>query len=203
MSKAKQAAPEFKLLNPEMVQAVKDTADGVIQQAESASEVGAMLHDAGYTAAMLDKKSGQTNDALVTEVTTAIMYAPRFSARDRELIANADAGKTIKSNADKAAIHLAKGYIRKTLAAIRRGIETAKLREERGPAERKGLHQVLADILDSGMAKIRRDDGKNGADVIALMAAWKDCAARTNAVFKGKTGGYTVEDKAALLAGRR
>jgi len=186
MAKKAEAKPEFTILNADMVAAVQATADGVIQQAESASEVGAMLHDAGYTAAMLDKKSGQTNDALVAEVTTAIMYAPRFSARDRELIANADAGKTIKSNADKAAIHLAKGYIRKTLAAIRRSIETAKLREERGPAERKGLHQVLADILDCGMAKIRRDDGKNGADVIALMAAWKDCAARTNAVFKTK-----------------
>jgi hypothetical protein len=39
-----------------------------------------MLHDAGYTSAMLDKSSDKVNAALVQEVTTAIMYAPRFSA---------------------------------------------------------------------------------------------------------------------------
>lgn len=125
MGKSKQVAPEFKLLNAEMVAAVQSTTDGIIQEQQSASEIGAMLYDAGYTAAMLDKKSGQTNDALVAEVTTAIMYAPRFSAHDRELIRKADSGQTIKSNADQAAIHLARGYIRKTFAAIRKGIARA------------------------------------------------------------------------------
>jgi hypothetical protein len=32
---------------------------------------------------------------------------------------------------------------------------------------------------------IRKDDGKNGAPIDALMAAWKDCSARTNTAFKG------------------
>ncbi len=99
MAKAKNVAPEFKLLNAEMVSAVQSTADGVIQQAESSSEIGAMLHDAGYTSDMLDKKSARTNEALIAEITTAIMYAPRFSAHDRELILNAEAGKTLKTNA--------------------------------------------------------------------------------------------------------
>ena len=182
---SKKAVNEFKLLNPEMVDAVQSTADGIIQSSKSASEIGAMLHDAGYTSAMLDKSSDKVNAALVQEVTTAIMYAPRFSAHDRELILNAEAGKTMKTNAEKTAVTLGKGYIRKVFAAIRRGIEKAVLAELNGPAERLGLHAKLAKILDSGISMIRKDDGKNGAPIDALMAAWKDCSARTNTAFKG------------------
>jgi hypothetical protein len=40
-----------------MVSAVQCTTNGIIEAAESSSEIGAMLHDAGYTSAMLDKKS--------------------------------------------------------------------------------------------------------------------------------------------------
>jgi hypothetical protein len=185
MANAKKVAPEFNLLNSEMVSAVQSTADGIIQSSESASEIGAMLHDAGYTPAMLDKSSDKVNAVLVQEVTTAIMYAPRFSAHDRELILNAEAGKTLKSNADKAAVHLGRSYIRKVFAAVRRGIEKAVLAELNGPAERLGLHAKLAKILESGISMIRKDDGKNGAPIDALMAAWKDCAAKTNTAFKG------------------
>jgi hypothetical protein len=77
---SKKAVNEFKLLNPDMVSAVQCTTNGIIEAAESSSEIGAMLHDAGYTSAMLDKSSDKVNAALVQEVTTAIMYAPRFSA---------------------------------------------------------------------------------------------------------------------------
>jgi len=197
MPNVKKVALEFKLLSSEMVDAVQSTADGIIQSSESASDIGAMLHDAGYTSAMLDKSSEtRANAVLIAEVTTAIMYAPRFSAHDRELILNAEAGKTLKSNADKAAVHLGRGYIRKVFAAVRRGIEKAVLAELNGPAERLGLHAKLAKILEQGISMIRKDDGKNGAPVDALMAAWKDCSARTNAAFKG--GKYTAEDKATL-----
>jgi len=185
MATAKKVVPEFKLLDSEMVDAVQSTADGIIQSSESASEIGAMLYDAGYTSAMLDKSSEKKNEVLIAEVTTAIMYAPRFSAHDRELILNAEAGKTLKSNADKAAVHLGRGYIRKVFAAVRRGIEKAILAELNGPAERRGLHAKLAKILDSGISMIRKDDGKNGAPIDAIMAAWKDCAAKTNTAFKG------------------
>jgi hypothetical protein len=185
MPSVKKVVQEFKLLNSEMVSAVQSTADGIIQSSESASEIGAMLHDAGYTSAMLDKASDKVNAVLVQEVTTAIMYAPRFSAHDRELILNAEAGKTLKSNADKAAVHLGRGYIRKVFSAVRKGIEKAVLAELNGPAERLGLHAKLSKILESGISMIRKDDGKNGAPIDALMAAWKDCSARTNAAFKG------------------
>lgn len=180
----KTQAPVFSILNPEMVAAVQVTADGVIQRAEGAAEVGAMLHDAGYSAAMLDKTSAAFNEALVAELTAAITHAPRFSAHDRELLANADAGKTIKRNSDKAAIHMARSYIRQTLAAIRRGIETAKINEERGVSTRKTLHERLDDILASGIKAIQRDDGRNGAPVEKLMAAFKTCRAEVNALFK-------------------
>ena len=185
MANAKKAAQEFKLLNADMVSAVQCTTNGIIEAAESSSEIGAMLHDAGYTSAMLDKKSDRVNAALVQEVTTAIMYAPRFSADDRALILNAEAGKTLKSNADKTAVHLGRKYIRQVFSAIRRGIETAVLAELNGPAERLGLHAKLAKLLEQGVSMIRKDDGKNGAPIDALMAAWKDCSARTNTAFKG------------------
>jgi hypothetical protein len=182
---SKKVSQEFKLLNPEMVDAVQSTADGIIQSSESASEIGALLHDAGYNSAMLDKAGDKVNATLVQEVTTAIMFAPRFSARDRELILTAEAGKTLKSNADKAAVHLGRGYIRKVFAAIRRGIEKAVLAELNGPAERLGLHAKLSKLLETGITMIRKDDGKNGAPIDALMTAWKDCSARTNTAFKG------------------
>ena len=185
MAHAKKVAQEFKLLNSEMIDAVQSTTNGIIEASESASEIGAMLHDAGYTSAMLDKSSDKVNAILVQEVTTAIMHAPRFSAHDRELILNAEAGKTLKTNADKAAVHLGRGYIRKVFAAIRRGIEKAVLAELNGPSERLGLHAKLAKLLDSGISMIRKDDGKNGAPIDQLMAAWKDCAAKTNTAFKG------------------
>ena len=185
MANAKKVAQEFKLLNADMVDAVQSTADGIIQSSESASEIGAMLHDAGYTSAMLDKSSDKVNAILVAEVTTAIMYAPRFSAHDRELILNAEAGKTLKSNADKAAVHLGRKYIRQVFSAIRRGIEKAVLAELNGPAERLGLHAKLGKLIEQGISMIRKDDGKNGAPIDALMAAWKDCSARTNTAFKG------------------
>ena len=175
----------FKILNDDMVAAVQCTTNGIIETAESSSEIGAMLHDAGYTSAMLDKSSDKVNATLVREVTAAIMYAPRFSAHDRELILNAEAGKTLKSNADKAAVHLGRKYIRQVFSAIRRGIETAVLAELNGPAERLGLHAKLAKLLEQGVSMIRKDDGKNGAPIDALMAAWKDCSARTNTAFKG------------------
>jgi hypothetical protein len=54
---SKKAVNEFKILNPEMVSAVQCTTNGIIETAESSSEIGAMLHDAGYTSAMLDKKA--------------------------------------------------------------------------------------------------------------------------------------------------
>lgn len=180
----KSQEPVFSILNPEMVAAVQVTADGVIQRAEGAAEVGAMLHDAGYSAAMLDKTSAVFNEALVAELTAAITYAPRFSAHDRELLANSDAGKTIKKNADKAAIHVARSYIRQTLAAIRRGIETAKINEERGVPARKTLHERLDALIASGIKTIQRDEGKTGAPVEKLLAAFKGCRAEVNALFK-------------------
>lgn len=188
MAKAKNVAPEFKLLNAEMVSAVQSTADGVIQQAESSSEIGAMLHDAGYTSDMLDKKSARTNEALIAEITTAIMYAPRFSAHDRELILNAEAGKTLKTNAEKTAVHLGRAYIRKTFAAIRKGIEGAKLREERGPVMPKTLAEALLTLLDAGISKIQKHNAeKSGAPVAAFSQAFKDCRAAINAA--SKSGG--------------
>jgi hypothetical protein len=182
---SKKAVNEFKILNPEMVSAVQCTTNGIIETAESSSEIGAMLHDAGYTSAMLDKSSDKVNVALIAEVTTAIMHAPRFSAYDRELILNAEAGKTMKTNAEKTAVTLGKGYIRKVFSAIRKGIEKAVLAELNGPAERLGLHAKLSKLLEQGVSMIRKDDGKNGAPIDALMAAWKDCSARTNTAFKG------------------
>ena len=182
---SKKAVNEFKLLNPEMVDAVQCTTNGIIETAESASEIGAMLHDAGYTSAMLDKKSDRVNAALVQEVTTAIMYAPRFSAHNRELIMNAEAGKTMKSVADQTCVTIGRNYIRGALSAIRKGIEKAVLAELNGPAERLGLHAKLGKLIEQGISMIRKDDGKNGAPIDALMAAWKDCSARTNTAFKG------------------
>jgi hypothetical protein len=188
MAKAKNAIPEFTLLNADMVSAVQSTTDGVIQQAESSSEIGALLHDAGYTSAMLDKTSNQKNEVLIAEIQTAIMHAPRFSAHDRELILNAEAGKTIKLNAEKAAIHVGRSYIRQTFAAIRKGIASAKLAEERGPVMPKTLAEKLLILLDSGIAKIQRTDGeKSGAPVAAFIQAFKDCRAAINAA--NKSGG--------------
>jgi hypothetical protein len=59
------------------------------------------------------------------------------------------------------------------------------LAELNGPAERLGLHAKLSKLLEQGVSMIRKDDGKNGAPIDALMAAWKDCSARTNTAFKG------------------
>lgn len=189
--KAKKAIPEFKLLNAEMVAAVQSTTDGVIQQSESASEIGAMLHDAGYTSDMLDKKGARPNEALIAEITTAIMYAPRFSARDRELIINAEAGKTMKTNADRAAIHLGRAYIRQTFAAIRKGIQNAKLREERGPKLPEGLKAKLGKILESGVNAIKRDDGKHGAPMEQLRDSFLRCKAEVNGLFSGASKAVT------------
>jgi hypothetical protein len=79
---------------------------------------------------------------------------------DRELILNAEAGKTLKSNADKTAVHLGRKYIRQVFSAIRKGIEKAVLAELNGPAERLGLHAKLSKLLEQGVSMIRKDDGK-------------------------------------------
>lgn len=190
MGKAKSGF-QFSLLDGAMVQAVQGVFEGQSAARQSAHDVASGLYDKGYTPESLmvatDKRPNDAFDkALYLEIVNAVILSPRFGEAGREAIKRKLADVKA-ANADESTLRrIEMGKVNSVIAQIRAALKTAH--ENEGETRKPlTLHEVLDDILMRGLTAIQNKGDKSGAPVAELQAAWRDCRAKTNAIFKGAT----------------
>ena len=189
MSKAKSGF-QFNLLDGAMVQAVQGVFEGQITARQSAHDVASGLYDKGYTPESLTvatekKPNAKFDKALYLELVNAVILSPRFGDAGRDAVKRklADVKAVTADEATMRRIEM--GKVNAVIAQIRSALKTA---HENDGETRKPytLHEILDEIMVRGITAIQNKGDKSGAPVAELLAAWRDCRAKTNTAFKAK-----------------
>lgn len=159
------------------------TFGGQMKQQKKWRHLADMYFDAGITVAMMQSKEvdgrGETNKLLLDVRRLAVLS---MSPEDQALFSKPK--DTLKSTLEKNARRdLEKDSERVVRTLLNHLAASEAAGQKRPPRLPEGLKAKLEKILDSGIKTIQRDDGKNGAPIEGLMAAFKTCRAEVNALF--------------------
>lgn len=178
----KQTEMPFKLLNQSTVDAIGAGAIALDDAHTKLYSAALELVEAGWCSDNLVKEHAGFNADLSSEVYGAI--ALTFPTDARKTIANSMLGLRAQGVEESNLRHLYKGKLRKAYAAILQHMRKVEEIQREGGRKAKLLHEVLDALLGKGIDKLQKHDGRNGEPISELLAAWRDCRARCNAVFK-------------------
>lgn len=190
---AKAAAPEtlFTILDAGMVQAVQGVFEGQQAAKQSAHDVGAALYDKGFAPEALTVPTKQApndafNKALWLELVNAVILSPRFGELGRETIKRKLADIAAANADESTRRRIEMGKVNGAIKAIRDALKNAHETDGDTRGKPATLHEVIDELLVRGIKAIQDKGDKAGADVPALLAAWRTCRAETNKVMKAK-----------------
>lgn len=156
--------------------------------AVSAHDVAKSLFAQGFAADSLvvatDKRPNTAfNLALWTEITQAVIHAPKFGAALRTAIESKIRGVESASPDESTMRRIGMGKINVVMAHLRKALKNCA--ENSGdPRRASTLLEILDAALVGGIKKIQDKGDKANGDVAVLLAAWRECRAKTKAAFK-------------------
>jgi hypothetical protein len=174
------------VLPQSLVSETLDTFGGQHGQNKKWRHLADRYFDEGITVAMLESKvvegKGETNklyqDVKALAVLSMVPEDQALYSKPKDTLKGA-----MQKNARRMLDKDVERIVRTLLSYLAKSEAAGEKRPARVP---EGLKTKLEKILNAGIKTIQRDDGKHGAPVGELLAAFRTCQAQVNTLFKSK-----------------
>jgi hypothetical protein len=188
------ASIQAAFITAEINEGIQATTRDIVALNQSSGEVGIMMLSAGITVDMLtpptkSKPNPQFNEKLWKEVRFSIIGSPCISDELRKAWMRAEEKLAPESVHTRAFRDTAQEYVRHTLKAIRKGIQRAMEKGERGASKKQSLGEWLDGQLAACILKVQDGEGSANCQYPAnafpeALEALRTCRASLRALFK-------------------